>query len=394
MGRGYPIKLFPTDDPVSPDWMIGRGGDVEQIAKRTSAGMNLVLAAPRRTGKTTVCNAAMERLRAEDHYTAAIDLYRIGGVERLATSLIEQSFATRPAMRRLVHRAAQGGRSVYESFSATMALKLIGTPELAGIDINLLPQLPAAGIEAQIDYALALPQRIAAADGKHLILHIDEFQDVNRIGRSQGNGWDQILKRKMRAEFQRADNVSFLFSGSYEHMMQTLFGSPQEPFFNFGSFYALEDIVAADWAPGLTARYALDGTSIEPAALDTLIEYGQRHPRATMLVAQHAYATALVRETKVIGEDMVHFAYREAVHSEIAKHEAWLDRLRSLGKKNGELVVRVAQAVAAGSAPYAQASDKKAVYRALSALRDAGFIAARADRWVMVDPLFGDFLKS
>ncbi len=40
--------------------MIGRAGDVERIAVSLLGGGNVVLAGPRRIGKTTVADAALE----------------------------------------------------------------------------------------------------------------------------------------------------------------------------------------------------------------------------------------------------------------------------------------------------------------------------------------------
>jgi predicted AAA+ superfamily ATPase len=57
-------SLFPTDDPVPAGMMIGRGHDVEDIVRALADGTNIVLAGPRRTGKTSVGEAAMAQLRA------------------------------------------------------------------------------------------------------------------------------------------------------------------------------------------------------------------------------------------------------------------------------------------------------------------------------------------
>lgn len=52
-------ELFPTDTPIPSERMIGRQEDVEAIADSLRGGGSLVIAGPRRTGNTTVCDAAL-----------------------------------------------------------------------------------------------------------------------------------------------------------------------------------------------------------------------------------------------------------------------------------------------------------------------------------------------
>ena len=65
--------LFPTDHPVDPAHMIGRAGDVDRVATALLGGGNVVLAGARRTGKTTVADAALQACAAEGAYVAAVD---------------------------------------------------------------------------------------------------------------------------------------------------------------------------------------------------------------------------------------------------------------------------------------------------------------------------------
>ena len=60
-------ELFPTDDPVRPDLLIGRARDVRDLSSHLETGTHVVMAGPRRTGKSTVALAALERVRSSDH---------------------------------------------------------------------------------------------------------------------------------------------------------------------------------------------------------------------------------------------------------------------------------------------------------------------------------------
>jgi hypothetical protein len=56
-------EFFPTDEPVSREALIGRADDVDAIASSLLGAINVVLAGPRRLGKTSVARAALEVCR-------------------------------------------------------------------------------------------------------------------------------------------------------------------------------------------------------------------------------------------------------------------------------------------------------------------------------------------
>jgi hypothetical protein len=78
--------LFPTDEPVSGDALIVAAGDVDGIAITLLGAIDVVLAGPRRLGKTSVARAALEVCRAADVYTVAVDLFRQPDALALAQS--------------------------------------------------------------------------------------------------------------------------------------------------------------------------------------------------------------------------------------------------------------------------------------------------------------------
>lgn len=395
--RGLPADLFPTDSPLAPADMIGRADDVERLAVELRHGVNCIIAEPRRTGKTTVCDAALARLDRGRFYVVALDLRRIDDIEALADALIERTMENRPAVRRALRRVRRLGRTLYDRLGGDELVRLSAHGALEGVEMSfLLPGARGGDPVAKLDHALGVMQRVAAQDNKRLVLYLDEFQEVETIGESYAKGWGMTLKRKMRAEFQRDPDVSFLFSGSYEHMMARIFGHRDEPFFQFGSFRRLSEITPGEWADGLAARFDADGTQITPQALGRIVELGRGHPRATMLVAQQAYLASVLAETRTVSADLVAVAYRETMRSELLNHEAIVELIRHLSSPAvNRLALKVITAIAAGQRPYHGHKSTPPVARAIRALVDAGLIErAGSQRWRVVDPLLGDYLRT
>ena len=76
--------LFPTDVPIPASQLIGRGDDVRDLATALVNGTSLIMAGPRRTGKTSVCEAALGRAERGGCYPARLDLFRISDAAELA----------------------------------------------------------------------------------------------------------------------------------------------------------------------------------------------------------------------------------------------------------------------------------------------------------------------
>jgi hypothetical protein len=114
--------LFPTDVPIPASQMIGRRDDVREVTLALLGATNLVMAGPRRTGKTSVCEAALNRCRRQGAYAVHIDLFRIGDAAELAEALALGVIANRSAAHRIIRRARELGRT---ALSATQAAAVL-----------------------------------------------------------------------------------------------------------------------------------------------------------------------------------------------------------------------------------------------------------------------------
>jgi len=377
--------LFPTDSPIPASQMIGRADDAREITSALENGTHLIVAGPRRTGKTSVCEAALTRARGRGAYVAQVDLFRISDAAELAEAIAVASVANRGAWRRLGQRARNAGRAALSAAQMSAALKMKN--ELGeGVELALTPGLAAQNPEKALETALALPERVAKADSKRMVLFIDEFQEIAAERRPYGDP-DAVTKR-MRAIFQRSTSVSYLFAGSVEHLMRDLFAPSKRAFSGFGSFHALRAIESAEWESGLAKRFAADDCRVSDTALRRVVELGEGHPRATMRIAQQAHLASVQLETREIDSDIVELGYRAALRGDVPAMEQTVERIRTLHKS----ALPVARGLALGTRP-PRALHPGVRDRVLKLLRNAGVVErhGRGD-WRIVNPLFGAYL--
>jgi hypothetical protein len=379
--------LFPTDRPIPASQMIGRETDVREITTALAAGTNLVLAGPRRTGKTSVCDAAVGRLVRRGFYAVSIDLFRIAGAAEFAETLVAATLSNRSALRRIIHQTRRAGRLVADAVQTSAVLK--SKAQLGEeLEIVFAPGLASRDPARYLDYALGLPGRIAVADRKEVVVFFDEFQEIGAPHHPYGDP-DQLTKR-MRAIFQRTTGVSYLFAGSLEHLMRDLFTPAHRALHQFGGFHDLRPIDVEAWRHGLGERFAADDCELGRGALGRIIEYGEGHPRATMLIAQKSHLTTIELETRLVDLTVVEQGLQTAMAADRIAHEQIVERIR----RSHKLGLAVAERLARGQPVYPGLA-RGAVRRALEALRDAGIIDSegRAD-WRFSNPLLRRYLQS
>lgn len=386
VARQRSSDLFPTDQPIPASQMIGRDADVRELAVALEGGSNLVVAGARRTGKTSVCDAAIGRLARHGLYTVSVDLFRIASAAELAEALVAATLANRSSLRRVLHQTRRAGRLVADALHTAAVVK--SRSQLGEeLEIAFTPGLAARDPERYLDYALALPGRIAAADDKQVVVFFDEFQEVGSPQQPYGNG-DRLTKR-MRAIFQRSTGVSFLFAGSLEHLMRDLFTASHRALHQFGGFYELRPIDSDAWAQGLGERFAADDCEVRPSALAQVIAYGESQPRSTMLIAQKTHLVTVELETRLVDLDTVEQGLLAAMAADRVANEQIVERIRHQHK----LGLVVAQRLARDQPVYTGLA-RGAVRRALEALRDTGIIEShgRAD-WRFSNPLLRRFVS-
>ena len=366
--------------------MIGREDDVDAVARALVGGANVVVAGPRRTGKTSVCDAAVAVCSLAGCYAASVDLFRIADAGELAETLTLRLLANRPPLRRALRTATARRGRVLEALSTSVAYRArqdLGDELEIALTVGAGRKDPNRALAATWELA----ERIAAADDRRLVLFLDEFQEIA----SGFYGETGLVTRQMRAVFQRSPHVSVLFAGSIEHVMRDLFAPSDRALSQFGGLHELAQIDRDAWRAGLRARLALDRCTIADSALERLLDASECHPRATMLVAQQAHAVAVEELRRRLDDAAVVAGLVRAMRADRLKHEQTLARIRTINRH----AQRVAERVARG-APLYEGLNPRTASTTLERLRDAGVIerGSRLGAWSIGDPLLRRYLAA
>ena len=368
--------------------MVGRADDVDRVASALVGGGNIVLAGPRRTGKTTVADAALDACSRDGAYVAAVDLFELVDASELARALTIRLLSNRPALKRALGEASGAGQQILTILRQAAVVRVrqdLGDGVEVVFEVGADRQDP--DDHTRLRAALELAERLAERDGKRVVLFFDEFQEIVAADKRFGDPGQ--ITRLMRSLFQRSRNVSVLFAGSIEHLMRDLFAPTDRALSQFGAFHELAPITTAQWQTAIRARLADDDTTITDDALDRVVALGEGHPRTTMLLIQQAHAGSVEELRREIDHALVVQAFERAMRQERLRHDQQLELIRTAGRHAERMAIRVA----AGAELYANLKPQQAA-RGLTALHDRGLITrgGRPGQWAVTDPLLRRYL--
>ncbi len=377
--------LFPTDEPLPAARMIGRGEDVDELVAQLHAGIHRILAAPRRTGKSTVCNAAIARLADSGAYTVPLSLFELTSTASLAERMAQQTLANRGPLARLIERIRASGEAVLKG--AALTLSVNAQTELGeGVELALHPGLAGRDPHVALLRALRMLQTIAERDDRPLVLFIDELQEIS--SGDYGDGYR--IAKELREIVAKSPRVTCLFAGSVEHLMRDLFTNRQRALYGFGGFQDLTPISADEWYDGLAARFGEDDVRADSEGLARIVTTGRGHPRCTMLIAQQAHVAIVEHDSHQLDLAAAERGYQGAMAAERARHADGLLDVRRLGAGALRVLTNLAYAT-----PTYRRLEPKTARRALDALATAGIVSrgSRRGEWTITDPLFADYLS-
>lgn len=364
-------RYFPVGGPVSEDDIIDRELFLDGLTRRLNDGQNILLAGPRRIGKTSLALEVLRRLRREGHDVALVDLFGITSVRELAEHLANALLENRTGVQRTVEKLRDMVRSVTQT-----DVRL----SLQGIELGLAFARRQGSDLELLEESLGIADKLVLASHSRVILVFDEFQELSRI--------DASLHKILRSYLQQRPHVSCLFLGSKPTLLAQLFSQGNEAFYRYAVSLPVPEIPSAAWSDYLVRKFSERGLSITPAEVGALLRLTGGHPQDTMLVSSEAYYVLMEMESHVVSLTVLEIAYQRALESLMrAFEELW----RSLSEHQG--AQQLIKKVAYGERPYGQHASPARVGRILTYLMSQGILVkVGRGQYEFFEPMFRDYV--
>jgi hypothetical protein len=364
------VNPFIYSHPLSPEDVIDRDAETEELLRNVVGGHYVRLFAPRKYGKTSLLKRALrDGEEREGLIPVLVDLYRVSSIADV-TVRFERAYskhlkgAVRSKVEEFLQRTGIG-----------LSLGAYGISAKLQVDARFDP-LPA--LHALLD----LPLRLEESGGFRAFVALDEFQDVDKV-----DGLDGLIRSHIQYQ---GEVASYVFAGSEPGLMKQLFENKDRPLYGSAVPMRLQRLADEDIAAYVAQRFTDTGRSVGEA-LNPLLEAAKGHPQRAMLLAHRLWAEVAKGETATL--DDWRAAHAAALAELTPEFDAQWRGFDSSQQKTLRAII------AGGGSPYKadvrQRLDltKDMVRKALPRLSARAEIETVDGKHAVVDPLFAEWIE-
>lgn len=383
LGRRSPAAgpHFPVGGPVPAADLVGREAYMRRTVERLADGEHLLIAGPRRIGKTSVILEVLRRLRRSGATAAYVDCLGATGLRGLAERIAAPLLAALDGDEGALERA----RAVASGMAPRGRLR----PEHLALATAVVAERSA---QRAFEAACDLPRHVAARTGRRVVVALDEFQAAGRLG--------PRVFDVMRSHFQAQRGVAYAFLGSEEGILEELFSGRGRALYRFAVAHDLAEagghrfgIDPGDWQAYLRKKFAAKRIAIGEAEIDRLLDATGGHPQDTMQLCAALYHFMRDQGLRAVTGDLVAAAYEVALRElerPFALH--WSD----LGGQ--KYLQQIAKRIARRDVLYAARADgevpRAEVLRAVNGLRRRGLVVRTGrGRYEFLEPMFAEHVR-
>ena len=257
---------------IENDDFCGRQREIKELRADIESGMNTLVYAARRFGKTALFHEVLWRERKSGRKGFYLDLF--GVVDQ--NEFISRYFSE------IVHSIEKPGEKavrmllgLFTSFQPKIQIQM---DDRKGFIYSMVPA------RSEKDLALKevmdLPFRLAEKHDETIVVMIDEFQEIVPLG----------LEGKFRAfASEHGRHVSYLFSGSKKSILKQMVADKSRPFYQSLKLLPLSGIPLRDWLPFVHDKFAATNRKIPDKIIHDIWELTQGCPYYFQRICYHVW---------------------------------------------------------------------------------------------------------
>ena len=219
-----PRNPFIYEGYEGPDYFCDRTEETENVMSDLRNGRNLTLVSPRKIGKTGLILHTFNKIKQQDKDAICIytDIFHTQNqydfVQTLGKAIVEERLLdTRNSMAKVLSFFSQW------------------RPTISPDPVTGVPTVSVTIERSNTEYTLKSIFEYLKQSGKEVYIAIDEFQTITDYP-------EQGTEALLRSYIQFIHNAHFIFSGSKQHLMYEIFGSPKRPFYQSTAMMTLQPL--------------------------------------------------------------------------------------------------------------------------------------------------------
>lgn len=374
MPNPFRLEVLGEGDPF-----CDRQEEVQQLLRCAKATQNVVLASPRRYGKTSLCRKVQKKLNDEGWLCFAFDFAGVDSVSEIARRLARDMLKTLHGRESFLSKGKRW-------LNALTAFRPVLTFDPSGeAAISVARAVETENPRTQLEQTLEDLARIIDAGEWPCHVVMDEFQDLTKLAESQ------VVEGIVRRTIQGLP-ASFVFSGSRRSLLLAMFND-QKRFLTLSAVKMfLPPLPLDETSACIRACFSQAGRHVDPDVSAALVAAAGQYPFYVQRLASEVFERSGARVTR---ED-VDQARRAVMQSESGLYETMISplttrQLRLLKTLAAAPSVRLTSAefVARSELPASSIVDIRDIL-----LREDLIEKTEGDLWRVVDPFFAAWLAA
>ncbi len=263
-----PRNPFQFGVVIDDSAFCNRKSEIVFLKDQIKNGYSTWLFSPRRFGKTSLVEKVFRETKSAT--CIFVDLYNIKSIDdfsrKYSSILAKALFNWKDEIKKLTKNLSDS----FVNLSPGVSFDEFGHPGFS-LNVNKVEQ------QADLETILEIPNRISIQRGQRICIAFDEFQEIKRI--------DPFLLNWMRSSFQRHSNISYIFSGSKQSMMEDIFASSRSPFYEFAVKMSLSVISKNELSNFIKEKFTFYQFPIKDHTIHNILQKSDCQPHYTQFFA-------------------------------------------------------------------------------------------------------------
>lgn len=255
-------KSFVYGIAVTDYNFTGRSAETRRLKANFEAGINSILISPRRWGKTSLVDHVCRQFVDNDIITVRLDIFgcktEYDFYNTLAVAVLKQTASK-------VQLWMDEARDFLARLTPKIGIPIDPTSEIS-VSLGITPETHTP------EEILNLVETIATRKKRHIVVCIDEFQQVGEFDNTKE------VQAKLRSVWQHHHYTSYCLYGSKRHMMSKIFLNLSMPFYQFGDLLWLQKIPTNDWMDYIISHFETAGKHISEQMVERICETVDNYP--------------------------------------------------------------------------------------------------------------------
>jgi len=279
---------FYYGNEVREDDFCNRKDELKELKQDVLNGLNVLVYAPRRFGKTSLLRKLQENLKkSNDTIVIYFDMFSVSNIDEFIQKyfniLAKNLETTTDKIINLFKNVLQFKPNITMTISSNNEINY-------GLSLSKKEQLNS------LEDVLNLPYIYAKKLNKRVIVIFDEFQEIEQLN----------IEKKLRSIMQtHSRKVSYLFSGSKKSILTQMFYNKNRAFYKSVKHLKINEINLSDWEQFIEKKFAQTQKTIDKELIKLCFDITIGYPYYMQQLMYFIWENTKQKSTKEIVKNSI-----------------------------------------------------------------------------------------